>query len=212
MSASMHAIAQPLLLDVIVAVFMIDPAVSVADPMQAWEGRTGYALRTTSAVSPRRRVEAEERAIQTLAWTERIIFCVIGVLLFLGAVALLAHAALHLIPLFQASDVIDETTTFLDLILLTLMLVELAYTVMLSLRGAMLAAEPFLIVALIAVIRRVLVITVGHVQNGGTSSTQSLIELAVLTGVVIAFVFSIFILRSRPTSGLDLKVYDRDDP
>ena len=163
-------------------------------------------------MSPRQRVPAEERAIRTLAWTERIVFCVIAVLLFIGAIGLLAHAAVHLGPLFRASDIIDETTTFLDLILLTLMLVELAYTVMLSLRGAMLAAEPFLIVALIAVIRRVLVITVGHVQNGGASTSQSLLELAVLTGVILAFVFSIFILRSRPSSPtLDLFHDPEDD-
>jgi len=35
----------------------------------------------------------------------------------------------------------------------------------------------------------------------------------VLTGVVIAFVFSIWILRARPTSpGLDLRIYDTEDP
>jgi uncharacterized membrane protein len=80
------------------------------------------------------------------------------------------------------------------------MLVELAYTVMLSLRGAMLAAEPFLIVGLIAVIRRILVITVGHVKqsnSSGAASPQSLLELGVLSGVILAFVISIVLLRLR---------------
>lgn len=152
-------------------------------------------------VEPRRRSAAEEGAIRTLTWTERVIFFAIGVLLFIGALALLVHVAMHVVPLFASDDIIGETTDFLDLILLTLMLVELAYTVVLSLRGAMLAAEPFLIVGLIAVIRRILVITVGHVKQsnaGGAASTQSLLELSVLSGVILAFVISIVLLRKRP--------------
>ena len=88
------------------------------------------------------------------------------------------------------------------------MVVELAYTVMLSLGGIVLSAEPFLIVGLIAVIRRILVITVGEVQSSKPSSQlpqNSAIELAILTGVVLAFVLSIAMLRrSRaPTEGPD---------
>jgi len=170
------------------------------------EGRRLASLRTWCGVHPvesRRRSAAEEGAIRTLTWTERLIIFAIGVLLFVGALALLVNVARHIGTLFTSGDIIGETTEFLDLILLTLMLVELAYTVILSLRGAMLAAEPFLIVGLIAVIRRILVITVGHVKTGDTSgaaSTQSLIELGVLSGVVLAFVISIVLLRQRPAN------------
>jgi len=154
-------------------------------------------------LEPRRRSPIEEGAIRTLTWTERVILFAIGVLLFVGALALLVRVATHMGAIFASADVIDETTVFLDLILLTLMLVELAYTVMLSLRGVMLAAEPFLIVGLIAVIRRILVITVGHVQQSnstGAASTQSLLELAVLSGVILAFVISIVLLRRHPAA------------
>jgi uncharacterized membrane protein (DUF373 family) len=96
----------------------------------------------------------------------------------------------------------DAGAAFLDVVLLVLMVVELAYTVVLSLGGVVLSAEPFLIVGLIAVIRRILVITVGEVQSGKPSSQlpqNSAIELAILTGVVLAFVLSIVMLRrSQP--------------
>jgi hypothetical protein len=59
-------------------------------------------------------------------------------------------------------------------------------------------AEPFLIVGLIAVIRRILVITVGEVGPSGSSVSRNATELGILTGVVIVFVFSIFLLRRRP--------------
>jgi uncharacterized membrane protein (DUF373 family) len=160
-----------------------------------------------------KRMPIEQRAIRVLGWTERVTFAIIAILLFAGAVALLVHATAHLAPMFGPGDILNETTLFLDLVLLTLMVVELAYTVILSLRGAVLIAEPFLVVALIAVIRRILVITAGHAVSGGegavAASTQSLIELAVLTFVVLAFVASIMALRSRPRDrSLDIFAQD----
>jgi len=65
------------------------------------------------------------------------------------------------------AGVIEITSQFLDLILLILMIAEIAYTVTASARGGALSPRPFLIVGLIAVIRRVLVITVQEVQPTG---------------------------------------------
>lgn len=143
------------------------------------------------------------RGVVALMLAERAIFYIIGTLFFLAAFALSIRAALALGQLFlgPSTATIAVATSFLDLMLLVLMVVELAYTVVLSLQGAVLLAEPFLIVGLIAV-RRMLVITVGEV--GGATSTTSgtlgshAIELAVLTGIVIAFVVAIYLLRSRP--------------
>jgi hypothetical protein len=63
-----------------------------------------------------------------------------------------------------------------------------------------LSPEPFLIIGLIAVIRRILVITVGETKTP-TSGTvdHSIAELAILTVVVIVFVGSIVVLRIRPS-------------
>lgn len=78
-------------------------------------------------------------------------------------------------------------------VLLVLMIIELAYTVMLSLRGTMLAIEPFLIVGVIATVRRILVITIGE----GNARLSHVNELFVLTFVLFAFVASIFVLNLR---------------
>lgn len=146
----------------------------------------------------------ERRAVRALMWTERLVFFLIGALLFVAALALLVRSAVTLLTLIVSptASTISVGSDFLDLILLVLMVVELAYTVVLSLRGAVLVAEPFLLVGLIAVIRRILVITVGEVGGAGSGkaglNVGSEVELGVLTGVVIAFVLSIVILRSRP--------------
>ncbi len=155
-----------------------------------------------SPAAPRRTSSLQRSAVHYLRIVERLIFFVIGVLLFAAAFALLLRALVVLWALFLSPgpETMQAGSAFLDVVLLVLMVVELAYTVILSLRGVVLSAEPFLIVGLIAVIRRILVITVGEVQSGKTSSQlsqSSAIELAILTGVVLAFVLSITMLRWR---------------
>lgn len=143
--------------------------------------------------------------VYLLMWAERIVFAVIGALLFLVALALLRQSVV-ILWLMIAGDKppIAYGSEFLEVVLLVLMVVELAYTVILSLRGAVLLAEPFLIVGLIAVIRRMLVITVGEVGAHQGSVAQNATELLILTAIVIVFVGSIVILRSRPRPDGDL--------
>jgi uncharacterized membrane protein (DUF373 family) len=138
-------------------------------------------------------------SVSFLTWAERIVFVIIGILLFLAALALLRQSVTILFSMVAGDKPpIDYGSEFLDVILLVLMVVELAYTVILSLRGAVLLAEPFLIVGLIAVIRRMLVITVGEVGGRSGSVQQNATELIILTGIVIVFVGSIVILRTLP--------------
>ena len=141
------------------------------------------------------------RAIAILQWSERLLFFAIGLLLFFAAAALLKQSVQIVWNMYAGMGSPSAYgSEFLDVILLVLMLVELAYTVMLSLRGAVFLAEPFLIVGLIAVIRRILVITIGEVGPRGTSISTNATELGILTGVVIVFVASIFLLRTRQSA------------
>ncbi len=138
-------------------------------------------------------------SVSLLTWAERIVFVVIGILLFLAALALLRQSVTILFDMIAGDKPpIAYGSAFLDVILLVLMVVELAYTVILSLRGAVLLAEPFLIVGLIAVIRRMLVITVGETGARAGSVTENATELAILTGIVVVFVGSIVVMRNSP--------------
>jgi uncharacterized membrane protein (DUF373 family) len=140
------------------------------------------------------------RAVGSLVWAEHVVFFSIGVLLFGAALALLKGSVIVLLHMFVGGDqpAAAYASAFLDVTLLVLMVVELAYTVILSLRGSVLQAEPFLIVGLIAVIRRMLVITVGEAGPTGSRVSQNAAELGILTGVVIVFVGSIALLRRQP--------------
>ncbi len=138
------------------------------------------------------------RAALSLVWSERIVFFAIGLLLFVAAIALLKQCFPILGDMFAGGNTATVGSQFLDVILLVLMVVELAYTVILSLRGQVLSPEPFLIIGLIAVIRRILVITVGETKpTPGISVDHTIAELGILTVVVVVFVGSIVVLRLR---------------
>jgi hypothetical protein len=88
----------------------------------------------------------------------------------------------------------------LDRLLLTLMIVELLYTVQVSFRDHTLVPEPFLIVGLVAAVRRILVLTAefGDLRTRGPEVfNMSMVELVVLTAMTVAFVASLLMLRQR---------------
>lgn len=80
-------------------------------------------------------------------------------------------------------------TTLLDRVLLVLILVEIVYTVVLSLREHRLVAQPFIVVGLIAVIRRILFVLnpVSRIKVGNS-------ELALLIAMVAVFVAALLVL------------------
>ncbi len=89
----------------------------------------------------------------------------------------------------------------LDRVLLILMIVEILYTVQVSFREHQLVPEPFLVVGLIAAIRRVLVLTAEFsriMDRGEAALRAAMIELAILTVLVVALVVSLVLLRRRP--------------
>jgi uncharacterized membrane protein (DUF373 family) len=91
----------------------------------------------------------------------------------------------------------------LDQVLLVFMIVEILYTVQVSFREHALVPEPFLIVGLIAAIRRVLVLTAEFgelLTRGGSVFQNAMLELGLLTVMVLAFVAALVMLRKRAPS------------
>lgn len=88
----------------------------------------------------------------------------------------------------------------LDALLLILMLVEILHTVGISLREHVLVVEPFLIVGLIAVIRRVLVITAEQAEfitKDPALFERMLLELGLLTFVILVLGIAIYLIRKQ---------------
>src|SRR6202008_943330 len=108
-----------------------------------------------------------------------------------------------------------QSLKVLDQLLIVLMLVEILHTVRISIRSHVLVTEPFLIVGLIASIRRILVITLeaaSTLTKDGAWATESssgifhssMIELGLLGLLVLVLVVSIAILRRYAPSSKDI--------
>ncbi len=97
--------------------------------------------------------------VQTLSSVEDIVYVGLGLLLTIAALTLLVIALKSVVLALWNRALGGQIVSLLDQILLILLVIELLYTVQVSFRERGLIAEPFLVVALIAVIRRVLVLT-----------------------------------------------------
>ncbi len=105
---------------------------------------------------------------------------------------------------FGENLIVGSLTTnvvaLLDRGLLILLVVELLYTVQVSFREHGLVPEPFLLIGLIAAIRRVLLLTteMAQVQKASNEVFQHFIaELVALTFLIVALAVSLVLLRKR---------------
>ena len=139
-----------------------------------------------------------------LGKAEVVIYSVLAVLLFITALATIADAGKMLWEGLAHWTIATETLRVLDQLLVVLMLVEILHTVRISIRSHILVTEPFLVVGLIASIRRMLVITLeaATLTKGGAWSTDvvsifraNMMELGLLGVLILILVFSITLLR-----------------
>ena len=136
---------------------------------------------------------------------ERSVYVAIGALLILTLAVALASACKALWDSLSQWYSIDTMVHSIDHLLFILMLVEILHTVHASIRTGTLVCEPFLIVALIACIRRILVITLAVSQitevnhwtiNNASLFHASMVELGVLALLIMVLVGSIRVIRA----------------
>ncbi|MEO8055202.1 MAG: phosphate-starvation-inducible PsiE family protein [Acidobacteriota bacterium] len=132
---------------------------------------------------------------------EDLVYIGLGALLALSAVALLVAAAIRFGNSVFSGEFSGQVIPLLDRILLILLIVELLYTVQVSFRQHAVAPEPFLLVGLIAAIRRVLILTAEFGYGAGQAPPAQLVpELAVLSALLVAIALSLFVLRRKDTT------------
>jgi uncharacterized membrane protein (DUF373 family) len=136
--------------------------------------------------------------VRSLALVEDVVYGGLGVLLSIAAVALLVSSFKTAFSWLWTRNLSGEIVGFLDQILLVLLVVELLYTVQVSFREHGLIAEPFIVVALIAAIRRVLVVTAELPklpQSAEPVFRHAMLELALLTAMILVLVASLIMLQ-----------------
>jgi uncharacterized membrane protein (DUF373 family) len=148
--------------------------------------------------------EPESRAKRAVARAfsvvEDIVYIGLGFLLAGSSIILLATGVIGFGQNLMSGSFATNIVALLDRILLILLFVELLYTVQVSFREHALVPEPFLLVGLIAAIRRVLVLTAEFAEIAEKAEDifqHFIIELAALTFLIITLVISLFLLKKR---------------
>jgi Phosphate-starvation-inducible E family len=148
--------------------------------------------------------EGREWVARAFTHVEDVVYVGVAVLLAASAISLLITSGVGFVRSVVEGAIAARIVGLLDQMLLVFMIVEILYTVQVSFREHVLVPEPFLIVGLIAVIRRVLVLTAEFgdlVQKGDVVFRNAMLELGLLTVMVIAMVVALVLLRKRaPTA------------
>lgn len=143
-------------------------------PPPAWSGRPG-------------RPRGLGGTIWVLEHAQDYVAGVVGVALILLAAVLIISGLVGFVQALAASlaakSVVAAATGLLDRLLLVLIVAEIVHTVVLSLRAHRLVAQPFIVVGLVAVIRKILLVLSSQSQTSVNTS-----QLWLLIAMVAAFV------------------------
>ena len=134
---------------------------------------------------------------RALSWFEAVLYAIVALLLvaaatlvLIGTVQAITHALTTHTPALQGGVLV------LDRILLTLIVAEFAYTLRVVIEKHEVSAEPFLFIGLIAVVRRVLIVTALFEQPQTDAQLKNLLlELIMLGVLVLGFAAAIFLIR-----------------
>ena len=131
---------------------------------------------------------------------EHYIYLAAGYILVIAAAGLLLTAVGEMIHEIMQGSYVKAMVHLLDRVLLALMLAEIIYTVGRITRTQQLETEPFLIVGIIAAIRRMLIITAesaGHVDLTDPFFQAILAELALLSLIILMLAWAMRLIRNR---------------
>lgn len=119
--------------------------------------------------------------IWVLEHAQDYVAAVVGVVLILLAAVLIVSGLIGFVQDLATRNVLAAATGLLDRLLLVLIVAEIVHTVVLSLRAHRLVAQPFIVVGLVAVIRKILLV----LSNETSLDTT---QLWLLIAMVVAFV------------------------
>jgi uncharacterized membrane protein (DUF373 family) len=149
---------------------------------------------------------------QGLTRFEDILYASVGLLLAAAGVLVLVGTVSGIVrQLHHRAGAVDVAVLVLDRVLLALIVAELLYTLRFVVRTHEIAVEPFLYIGLIAVVRRILIVT-AQLERGapaGRALTNVLLEFGILGLLVPALAGAVFLVSrsrrplqaSQPTSG-----------
>ncbi len=139
--------------------------------------------------------------LSVLAVAEHIIYFFVALALIVPIVMLFVSAAMSMLQVSEAG-IFQTVLAILDRVLLVFILVELLDTIRIIIRErGIVIAGPFLLVGLIAVVRRILLVTAQIEQAMSPEEFQNLLaELGVMAGLVVVLTAALFFVRRTSRS------------
>jgi len=144
--------------------------------------------------------EADRLAARILIKAEEYIYIVAGYILIVAAAGLLVAAMYEMIIRLLEYNYTAAMVHLLDRVMLVLMLAEIIYTVQRIAHTRKLEATPFLIIGIIAAVRRILIVTAESIDEVDLSNTAfqgTLAELALLSLMVLVLSLSILLIHKH---------------
>lgn len=129
---------------------------------------------------------------------ELVLYAFVGLLLGVGGVLIIGGTVSGLVrDISHHHSAIDVAIVILDRVLLALIVGELLYTLRFVVRTHEIAVEPFLYIGIIAVVRRILIVTAQfeRAPQSGRALTNTLLEFGLLGLLVPALAAAVFLVR-----------------
>ena len=140
-------------------------------------------------------LDREPRLADAVEFAERLVYYGAAIFLLITVCMVFFSAGTSLLSIREVGT-LAAALEVLDRVLLIFIFAELLSTVSTIVREHEIVAEPFLLIGLIAVVRRILAVTITIEQNLGTPEFESLLlELGVLTVLVISLAIALYFTR-----------------
>lgn len=140
------------------------------------------------------------RVTRLIDAAEKVVYYVAALFLLAMIVLVFVAAAREMLAVLEIGPVMTALAV-LDSVLLIFIFAELLSTISTIVKEREIVAEPFLLIGIIAVVRRILAVTVSIEQSLGTPEFRDLLyELGVLTALVLALSAALYFNRKANRS------------
>ena len=143
-----------------------------------------------------------EKVQGSFGYVEDGLYVAVALALALGGIGLFGYVVYDFVT--HLTDGPKFTTLILDLLdglLLVFILTELIHTIRAVIDEKVLVSEPFLVVGVVAAIRRLVVVSAEAKDLFGKPTfSDAMLEIGVLTAVIVGLVVGIFLLRHTESS------------
>ena len=142
-----------------------------------------------------------ERTEQAFGLVEDLFYVAVALALSLAGIGLFGYVVYEFFSNITESPFTTLILTLLDGLLLVFILTELIHSIRAVIDEKVLVSEPFLVVGVVAAIRRLVVVSAEAKELAGTPEfSDAMLEMGILTATVVGLGAVIFLLRHTDKS------------